>query len=113
MSPVILAVFGFAVLLALVSLLVPIARRVSLPFTVLLALVGSALGFAALDGGTGGTDYFIRALKELNIPAEGFLYVFLPPLLFAGGLNVDVRRLMDDVAPVLVLAVVAVLVCMA
>ena len=113
MSPVILAVFGFAVLLALVSLLVPIARRVSLPFTVLLALVGSALGFAALEGGSGASDYFILSLKEMRIPAEGFLYVFLPPLLFAGGLTVDVRRLMDDVAPVLVLAIVAVLVCMA
>jgi CPA1 family monovalent cation:H+ antiporter len=111
LSPVILAVFGFAILLVLVSLLVPIARRVSLPFTVLLALVGSALGFAALEGGP--QDYVIQSLQELRIPAEGFLYVFLPPLLFAGGLTVDVRRLMDDVAPVLVLAVVAVLVCMA
>jgi CPA1 family monovalent cation:H+ antiporter len=113
MSPVILAVFGFAVLLAIVSLLVPIARRVSLPFTVLLALVGSGLGFAALSGDSGGADFLIRSLKEMRIPAEGFLYVFLPPLLFAGGLTVDVRRLMDDVAPVLVLAIVAVLVCMA
>ena len=113
MSPVILAVFGFAVLLALVSLLVPIARRVSLPFTVLLALVGAALGFGAMEGGTGATDFFVMSLKEMRIPAEGFLYVFLPPLLFAGGLTVDVRRLMDDVAPVLVLAIVAVLVGMA
>jgi CPA1 family monovalent cation:H+ antiporter len=110
---VILAVFGFAVLLAIVSLLVPVARRVSLPFTVLLALVGSALGFAALSGDAGVDDVFIRSLKEMRIPAEGFLYVFLPPLLFAGALTVDVRRLMDDLAPVLVLAIVAVLVCMA
>ena len=112
-SPVILAVFGFAVLLAIVSLLVPVARRVSLPFTVLLALVGSALGFAALGGDGGPADILIKSLKEMRIPADGFLYVFLPPLLFAGGLTVDVRRLMDDVAPVLVLAIVAVLVCMA
>ncbi|MBI1212918.1 MAG: cyclic nucleotide-binding domain-containing protein [Alphaproteobacteria bacterium] len=111
LSPVILAVFGFAVLLALVSLLVPIARRISLPFTVLLAVVGSVLGFAALEGGT--QDYLVLSLKEMRIPAEGFVYVFLPPLLFAGGLTVDVRRLMDDVTPVLVLAIVAVLVCMA
>ena len=88
---VILSVFGFAVLLALVSLLVPIARRVSLPFTVLLALVGSALGFAATST-SGASDIFVMSLKEMRIPAEGFFYVFLPPLLFAGGLTVDVRR---------------------
>lgn len=117
MSPVVLAVFGFAVLLMLVSLLVPVARRVSLPFTVLLALVGSGLGFAATGGmvltaGSSLFDYFVMSLQEMRIPAEGFLYVFLPPLLFAGGLTVDVRRLMDDLAPVMVLAIVAVLVCM-
>ena len=112
MSPVILAVFGFAVLLALVSLLVPIARRVGLPFTVLLAVVGSVLGLGATEGGSS-SGYLIQSLQEMRIPPEGFLYVFLPPLLFAGGLTVDVRRLMDDVAPVLVLAIVAVLVCMA
>ena len=50
--------------------------------------------------------------SALQIPPEGFLYVFLPPLLFAGGLTVDVRRLFDDIAPVLVLAIFAVLMCM-
>ncbi|MDX1400661.1 MAG: cation:proton antiporter, partial [Kiloniellales bacterium] len=36
---------------------------------------------------------------------------FLPILLFAGALEVDVRRLQDDFAPILTLAVVAVLAC--
>lgn len=114
MTPVILIVLGFATLLVLVSVLVPIAKRLQLPFTVLLAVVGAGLGFAPyLSGGElGSFQVIIDALGSLKIPAEGFLYVFLPPLLFAGGLTVDVRRLFDDIWPVLVLAIVAVLMCM-
>lgn len=114
MTPVILITLGFATLLVLVSVLVPIAKRLQLPFTVLLAVVGAGLGFAPyLSGGElGSFQVIIDALGSLNIPAEGFLYVFLPPLLFAGGLTIDVRRLYDDIWPVLVLAIVAVLMCM-
>lgn len=109
-----LIVLGFATLLTLVSVLVPIAKRAQVPFTVLLAVVGAGLGFVpVLAGGElGSFNVVIRALRSLEIPAEGFLYIFLPPLLFAGGLTVDVRRLFDDIAPVLVLAIVAVLLCM-
>src|SRR3546814_5355295 len=56
---------------------------------------------------------FIQALRNLDISAEVFLYVFLPVLLFEAGLAIDVRRLMDDIAPVLLMAVVAVFVCTA
>jgi monovalent cation:H+ antiporter, CPA1 family len=114
MTPVILITLGFATLLVLVSVLVPIAKRLQLPFTVLLAIVGAALGFAPyLSGGElGSFKVVIDALGALQIPAEGFLYVFLPPLLFAGGLTIDVRRLYDDIWPVMLLAIVAVLMCM-
>ncbi len=106
-------VLGFAALLLVVSLLVPISKRVQVPFTVLLALVGIGLGFMQSAGGESGIGtVFVHAIGALDIPAEAFLYVFLPPLLFAGGLTVDVRRLFDDIAPVLMLAVVAVLACM-
>lgn len=113
MPPVILVVLGFATLLLLVSVLVPVAKKVQLPFTVLLALVGGGLGLLATQGTTGATfvPLVVESLSSLKIPAEGFLYVFLPPLLFAGGLTVDVRRLLDDIAPVLVLAIIAVLLC--
>lgn len=111
-KPVTLIVFGFATLLLLVSVLVPVARRFRVPFTVLLALVGAGLGFAAASAGSDTSNVILESLKSLSIPPEGFLYVFLPPLLFAGGLTVDVRRLYDDIAPVLVLAIFAVLLCM-
>mgnify|MGYP000931002174 CR=1 FL=1 len=113
MPPVILVVLGFASLLLLVSVLVPVAKKVQLPFTVLLALVGAGLGLLATQGtsGDGLVPLLVGSLSSLKIPAEGFLYVFLPPLLFAGGLTVDVRRLLDDIAPVLVLAIIAVGLC--
>lgn len=111
MTPLVLAVLGLATLLLLVSVLVPVAKRLHVPFTVLLAFVGGGLGFAAASA-TGSDNVILESLQALQIPPEGFLYVFLPPLLFAGGLTVDVRRLFDDIAPVLVLAIIAVLLCM-
>ena len=107
-------VLGFATLLVVVSVLVPFAKRFQVPFTVMLALVGMGLGFLPDAAGTGGGfgNLMVDAIGALQIPAEGFLYVFLPPLLFAGGLTVDVRRLFDDIAPVLVLAILAVMMCM-
>ena len=111
MATVIKIVLGFATLLLLVSVLVPIAKRLRVPFTVLMALVGAGLGFAAAGGGPDGGNVVLNSLQALQIPPDGFLYIFLPPLLFAGGLTVDVRRLFDDIAPVLVLAIFAVLLC--
>lgn len=107
-------VLGFATLLMVVSVLVPMAKRIQVPFTVLLAIVGMGLGFVQTAAGEAGGvgSMLVNAIGALSIPAEGFLYVFLPPLLFAGGLTVDVRRLFDDIAPVLTLAIVAVLACM-
>ena len=108
-------VLGLASLLLVVSLLVPMSKRVQVPFTVLLAIAGIGLGFVQTAAGHAGGigSALVNAIGVLTIPAEAFLYVFLPPLLFAGGLTVDVRRLFDDIAPVLMLAVVAVLACMA
>ena len=40
--------------------------------------------------------------------SQVFLFVFLPALVFHGALSIDVRRLARDIAPVLLLAVVAV-----
>ena len=111
MTPVIKIVLGFATLLILVSMLVPIAKRLRLPFTVLLAAVGAGLGFAGVQGGDT-ANFVFQALNSLQqAPPDAYLYIFLPPLLFAGGLTVDIRRLFDDIAHVLVLAIIAVLMC--
>ncbi len=117
MQDIAITVFGLAGLLALVSFLPPLANRLNLPYTVLLAIVGCVLGTVAAASrdatGMGIAGDFIRSLRNLDISAEAFLYVFLPVLLFEAGLAIDVRRLMDDIAPVLLMAVVAVFVCTA
>lgn len=113
MQDVVLVVFGVTALLGLVSMMLPIANRLNVPYTVLLALVGIGLGLITtaevpLEGIAGD---FVDSLRDLNLPSDAFFYVFLPALLFNAGLRVDVRRLMDDVWPVFLLAVVAVVVC--
>ncbi len=104
-----------AILLVLVSLFQPLASRLRLPHTVLLAGLGIGLGlvsqFTVFDVGLGLAGSLIAALGGFDIGAQAIIFLFLPILLFAAGLTVDVRRLLDDIAPVLLLAVVAVLVC--
>lgn len=114
MPPIIASTFGIAVLLALVSLMPPLAQRTNLPVTVLLASVGILLGLAGkvaiLIGHTGPIADLLGALHALNPSANAFLYIFLPILLFETALAIEVRRFMDDLAPILLLAVIAVLV---
>jgi CPA1 family monovalent cation:H+ antiporter len=112
------ALLAIAVVLTLVSVLVPLAERFRLPHTVLLAIAGMGLGFFGSWVASGGIklgvlgDAFI-GLDKLEVGSEFFLPLFLPPLLFTAGLTIDVRRLMDEVHAVLLLAIVAVLVCIA
>ncbi len=115
MLDLILVLFALAILLLAVSLLQPLAARLAVPQTLLLAVLGVVLG---LFVGPWHPVAALRPLSELNeglallnLPAEGFLYLFLPPLLFTSGLSVDVRLLREDMAAVLLLAVVAVFVC--
>ncbi len=112
MEHVAITIFGIAGLFALVSLLPPLARRLNLPYTVLLALVGAAIGIALIAIG-GKSDAgimrdLVSALEQFDLPGEAFLYIFLPPLLFEMAVQIDFRELMEDAAPVLLLAVVAV-----
>ena len=103
------------VLLGACCLLVPLASRFSIPYSALLALIG--IGVAYLGASPLAAHLplpvadILRALSSFGLSAQVFLYVFLPSLLFAAGLSVDVRRLMDDVVPVLIMAIVAVVVC--
>ncbi len=112
------ALLAIAMVLLVVSVLVPVAERFRLPHTVLLAIAGMALGFlgswlisSGIKFGALG-DAFV-GLDKLEVGAETFLPLFLPPLLFTAGLNIEVRRLLDEVSAVLLLAIVAVVVCIA
>ena len=115
MTDTIQTVFVVTALLGLVSLLLPLAERLSIPYAVLLAVVGIAIGgianlpFASHPGNI--ISDVVSWLHDFGLSAESLLYVFLPALLFEAALNVDVRQLSDEVAPVLLLAVIGVIVC--
>ncbi|MFT3809305.1 MAG: cation:proton antiporter [Micropepsaceae bacterium] len=104
---------GVAALLGTASLLMPAARRLALPYTVLVAVFGAAVGalLAILPELGGGAARMAALLNETEMPSEALLYLFLPPLLFTAGLHIEMRRLLDDIWPVLVLAIVAVIAC--
>lgn len=112
------ALLAIAMVLMVVSILVPLAERFRLPHTVLLAIAGMGLGFLgswiiASDIKLGALGAAFVGLDKLEVGTDVFLPLFLPPLLFTAGLTIDVRRLMDEIHAVLLLAIVAVLVCIA
>lgn len=109
-------VLGIAGLLALTAVLPLAAARLRVPYSVLLAAVGCLLGVAIgvaeglnTQGFDGPIIVFLQTLGSIPITAEVFLWLFLPLLLFETALNMDGRDILDDLAAILVLAVVAVL----
>lgn len=106
-----------AVLLVVAAGCQPVATRLKLPPTVLLGAVGVALGAlpAALSGlgRAGSVDAFADMFTELPFSSATYIYVFLPLLVFEAGIATDVRRMMEDAAPILLLAIIATLVATA
>jgi CPA1 family monovalent cation:H+ antiporter len=101
-----------AAFLALISVVEPLAERLHLPYTVLLAVVGIAVGavssFLLYTPLTSLFDDVVRPLVDLPFSASIFLVVFLPVLLFHAALTIDLREIAEDAAPILLLAIVAV-----
>jgi CPA1 family monovalent cation:H+ antiporter len=99
-----------ALLLIVVGGIQPLAARLRLPPAVLLAAFGIAIGAASsvlprdLFDGAG------QLLGGLPISSEAIIYVFLPLLVFEAGITSDVRRILEDTAPILLLAIVATLI---
>jgi len=115
MSTVAGMILGFALLLALIAPLPPLAARIRLPYTVLLAVLGCALGvvtgiadqlephLAAI-----GLAELVEAIGQLEVSSTVFLWVFLPLILFDSAIELDSRALIEDIGPVFLMAVVAV-----
>jgi CPA1 family monovalent cation:H+ antiporter len=104
-----LVIAGF---LALVSLMQPAAERLRLPYAVLLAVVGVAVGgissFLLYSPTITAFDDIVAPIVNLPFGASIFLDVFLPILLFHAALMIDLREIAEDWAPILVLAIGAV-----
>lgn len=99
--------------LSLIGLLVPIAERMALPLPTVIAVVGLLIGGVSMASGVTLTTlaldtYDAWFFDNLAIDSRSLLFVFLPPLLFEMALAVDMRRLIEDLAVVMLMAVVAV-----
>jgi monovalent cation:H+ antiporter, CPA1 family len=104
-----LVIAGYLVLASLVQ---PAAERLHLPYTVLLAVLGMAIGgfssFLFYTPLTNAFDDIVAPIVNLPFSAPVFLVVFLPLLLFHAALTIDLREIAPDWAPILTLAIVAV-----
>jgi len=111
---VILLVSAIAILFVVIAVSEPIATRLRLPYTVVLAAVGALMGTGAvlLQSSALSDDFDPATLAILSLPIRSsvFMYVLLPTLLFQVALGLNLRRMLDDWVPIIVLAVVAVVV---
>jgi monovalent cation:H+ antiporter, CPA1 family len=92
----------------------PLAARLRLPYSVILAafgiLIAAGATFLLRTSYTDALNPVAEAILALPIRSNVFLYVFLPTLIFQATLGMNLRRMLDDWVPILVLAVVAVFV---
>ena len=109
-----LVVLGLFVLLLIASLLQPVARRLNFPFTVLLAAAGVVLGVIVMvipdKSSAGIAGDFLHAVENLDITSEAVFFLFLPALIFESAMSINVRHLMKDIKPILMLAVIGLLI---
>jgi CPA1 family monovalent cation:H+ antiporter len=117
MLDIVLVLAVFSALLVVVAVSQPVAVRLKLAPVVLLAVIGVAIGAVSIVLlRTPLSDRFdnVAALfANLPVGSETFIYVFLPLLVFEAAITSDVRRMLEDAAPILMLAVVATVVCTA
>jgi CPA1 family monovalent cation:H+ antiporter len=101
-------------LFVIIGLAEPLAARLRMPYAVILAVLGVMIGASATfflrTDLTDALNPVAEAILGLPIRSNVFLYLFLPTLLFQATLGMNLRRMLDDWVPILVLAVVAVVV---
>jgi monovalent cation:H+ antiporter, CPA1 family len=109
-----LVLLAIAGLLVAVAISQPLAVRLRVPPSVLLAAIGLAIGslpaILGAFGISGPIDAAADLFADLPISSVTFIYVFLPLLVFEAGVVTDVRRTIEDAAAILVLAVLATLI---
>lgn len=90
--------FALFLILALASATYYVSKRFELPYTVMLALVGVALvPVSAVSP--------FHFLREFQLTPELLFFIFLPTLIFESAYNINVRRVVDEIKPIMLLAV--------
>lgn len=114
MNVLVVGLIGAIALLVVAASAVPLARWIGQPVTVIFAAIGVALGTVVTIAGEDAFGMVVDSydrwfIEQLALDTQSLLYLFLPPLLFEMALAVNVRRLMDEIAVVMVMAILAVL----
>ena len=110
---VVAIILALVVGLMVIGLLVPVAERSGLPLPTVVAVTGLGLGGLSMLSGVTYSGVMLDSydawfINSLALDSQSLLFIFLPPLLFEMALAVDVRRLFEDLAVVMLMAVVAV-----
>jgi monovalent cation:H+ antiporter, CPA1 family len=95
-----LAIF---VMLGLSSIAVAWAKRVGLPHTVFLVLIGIGLGFLSHISG-------FAFFQEFTLTPELVFYLLLPTLIFESAYNINIRRMVEEKSSILLLSTVSLLI---
>lgn len=101
LSPEVL--LSFFIILALSSLAVFVARRVKLPHTVFLVIVGAGLGFLSFHPA-------FEFIRHFEFTPELLFFLLLPTLIFESAFAMQVRHIIADIPIIFLLAVVGLLV---
>ncbi|WP_305906796.1 cation:proton antiporter [Methylomarinum sp. Ch1-1] len=103
LSEILLVAFS---LLFLAMVTAGLSRHLTVPYTVMLVILGMAINLAK--------SYipFFPLLKNFHITSELVLFVFLPALIFEASLKIDARELLKNIWPVLLLAIPGMLISM-
>ncbi|RLA23779.1 MAG: sodium:proton antiporter [Gammaproteobacteria bacterium] len=86
-----------------------LCRRLPIPYTVLLVILGLAVNFFADDVQMLDMHHF----SQFHLTSELVFYIFLPALIFESALSLDARALVKNIVPILMLAIVGMLVSVA
>ena len=89
----------FMTLLFVASLVAIVCKRIKFPFTILLVIIGLALGWGVR------AIPLLHPLLLFTLSPEVVLFVFLPVLIFESALNLNVRALIKNLPPILTLAI--------
>lgn len=100
-SELVLVIMG---LLTVAMLAASIGRNLPVPYTVFLVVIGMVL--AALAN----RIPLLEPLQNFRLTPDLVFFIFLPALIFESALTLDARQLLRDIAPILVLAVPALVV---
>ena len=96
-------VYVLVILLGIAMLISGASGKLPIPFTVILVIIGMALGNLSQ------LLPFMAPLQEFSLSPEIMLFIFLPALIFESGFALDARQMIKDLPPILMLAIPAML----